>query len=98
MRKVLLAGLLLSAPMVMAPLIAQPIDPMANDKVASYDWVRPQADFVRRTEMVPMREPGLGWWGRERRDGPGIALPPLFEIASGLPKIFRDQVGPFIGE
>ena len=56
MRKVLLAGLLLNAPMVMAPSIAQPIDPMANDKVASYDWVRPQADFVRREEMVPMRD------------------------------------------
>ncbi|MFM5916572.1 MAG: CocE/NonD family hydrolase [Novosphingobium sp.] len=42
-----------------APLLAQgpaPIDPMMNDKVPSYDWVRPQADYVRRTVMVPMRD------------------------------------------
>lgn len=40
------------------PLMAQqaPVDPMANDKVGSYDWVRPQADFVRREVMVPMRD------------------------------------------
>ena len=31
-------------------------DPMANDKVSTYDWVRPQADFVRREVMVPMRD------------------------------------------
>ena len=52
MRKLLIAALLLAA----APIAAQPIDPMANDKVPSYDWVRPQADFVRREEMVPMRD------------------------------------------
>ncbi|MFO1255927.1 MAG: CocE/NonD family hydrolase [Sphingomonadaceae bacterium] len=56
MRKLLLAALVLSA----APLLAQtapaPIDPMANDQVASYDWVRPQADYVRREVMVPMRD------------------------------------------
>jgi putative CocE/NonD family hydrolase len=38
-----------------APLSAQ-LDPMTNDKVKSYDWVRPQADFVRREAMVPMRD------------------------------------------
>lgn len=32
-----------------------PLDPMASDKVASYDWVRPEADYVRREVMVPMR-------------------------------------------
>ncbi len=53
MRKLLFTGLLLAA----APLFAQvPIDPMANDKVAKYDWVRPQADFVRREVMMPMRD------------------------------------------
>jgi len=56
MRKLLLAALALAA----APLLAQttpaPLDPMTNDKVASYDWVRPQADFVRREVMVPMRD------------------------------------------
>ncbi len=42
-----------------APLLAQspaPIDPMTNDKVPSYDWVRPQADYVRREVMMPMRD------------------------------------------
>ena len=41
------------------PLMAQaapPLDPMASDKVASYDWVRPEADYVRREVMVPMRD------------------------------------------
>ena len=53
MRKLITAALLLAA----APLLAQvPLDPMANDSVASYDWVRPQADYVRRVEMVPMRD------------------------------------------
>ena len=52
MRKLLIAALLLAA----APIAAEPIDPMANDKVPSYAWVRPQADFVRREEMVPMRD------------------------------------------
>ena len=53
MRKLITAALLLAA----APLLAQtPLDPMANDQVANYDWVRPQADFVRRVEMVPMRD------------------------------------------
>ncbi|MGK6322718.1 CocE/NonD family hydrolase [Sphingomonas sp. DT-51] len=31
-------------------------DTMANEQVASYDWVRPEADYVRRTAMVPMRD------------------------------------------
>ena len=53
MHKLLFAGVLLAA----APLLAQvAIDPMANDKVPSYDWVRPQADFVRREVMMPMRD------------------------------------------
>ncbi|MFM5893714.1 MAG: glutaryl-7-ACA acylase, partial [Novosphingobium sp.] len=55
MRKLLVLSLLAAA----APLLAQapaPIDPMTNDKVPSYDWVRPQADYVRREVMMPMRD------------------------------------------
>jgi len=55
MRKLLVLSLLAAA----APLLAQasaPIDPMMNDKVPSYDWVRPQADYVRREVMMPMRD------------------------------------------
>ena len=32
------------------------LDTMANDQVDAYDWVRPQADYVRREVMVPMRD------------------------------------------
>ena len=32
------------------------VTPMAPDVVASYDEVRPEADYVRRTVMVPMRD------------------------------------------
>jgi hypothetical protein len=35
---------------------AQPITPMTPDVVASYDQVRPEADFIRRVAMVPMRD------------------------------------------
>ena len=38
------------------PLSAALTDPMTNDQVRSYDWVRPQADFVRREAMIPMRD------------------------------------------
>jgi uncharacterized protein len=31
-------------------------DAMKNDRIGSYDWVRPQADFIRREVMVPMRD------------------------------------------
>lgn len=52
MRALLFAGLALFA----APVLAQALDPMANELVPSYDWVRPQADFIRREVMVPMRD------------------------------------------
>jgi len=53
MRKLLFTALMLATP----PLLAQAtIDPMLNDRVPSYDWVRPQADYVRREVMVPMRD------------------------------------------
>jgi len=49
---------------VALPLAAQdtgldgrpPTDTMMNEQVASYEWVRPEADYVRRVEMVPMRD------------------------------------------
>jgi len=31
-------------------------DPMAPDTVPAYDWVRPQADYIRREVMIPMRD------------------------------------------
>jgi len=50
-----LAALPLMGQSAPAPAPA-PLDPMASDKVASYDWVRPEADYVRREVMVPMRD------------------------------------------
>src|SRR5437868_4232406 len=45
------------------PLIAlaaaappQPVTPMTPDVVASYNPVRPEADFIKRVSMVPMRD------------------------------------------
>ena len=32
------------------------LDPMANDKLGAYEWVRPEADYVRREVMIPMRD------------------------------------------
>ncbi|MGA8205498.1 MAG: CocE/NonD family hydrolase [Woeseiaceae bacterium] len=32
------------------------ITPMTPDVVTGYDEIRPQADFIRRTEMIPMRD------------------------------------------
>lgn len=49
-------GLLLAASFPVCALAGEVPDPMAPEKTASYDWVRPQADFVRREEMVPMRD------------------------------------------
>ena len=36
--------------------VATATDTMLNEQVKSYDWVRPQADFVRRVVMIPMRD------------------------------------------
>src|SRR5215218_6112378 len=33
-----------------------PVTPMTPDVVANYDQVRPEADFVKRVAMVPMRD------------------------------------------
>jgi putative CocE/NonD family hydrolase len=40
----------------LAPALAAPTDTMMNEQVKAYDWVRPQADYVRRTVMIPMRD------------------------------------------
>src|SRR5690242_16078706 len=39
-----------------APAAPAKVTPMTPDVVASYATVRPQADFVKRVEMVPMRD------------------------------------------
>ncbi len=54
-----LLALIFVAPAVRAaetPAAPAKITPMTPDVVASYDKVRPDADFVRRVEMVPMRD------------------------------------------
>ncbi|HNJ48305.1 MAG TPA: glutaryl-7-ACA acylase, partial [Novosphingobium sp.] len=56
MRKVAALLLALSAFPLLAQTAPAPVDPMTNDQVASYDWVRPEADYVRRVVMVPMRD------------------------------------------
>jgi len=56
MRRISALALILAAAPLAAQTAAPAIDPMANDSVASYDWVRPQADYVRREVMVPMRD------------------------------------------
>ncbi|MEP6484612.1 MAG: CocE/NonD family hydrolase [Rudaea sp.] len=35
---------------------AQPVTPMTPDVVASYDTIRPDADYVKRVVMIPMRD------------------------------------------
>src|SRR5690242_15507345 len=41
---------------LLAIAAAPPVTPMTPDVVASYNPVLPQADFVKRTAMVPMRD------------------------------------------
>ncbi|SER43102.1 CocE/NonD family hydrolase [Sphingobium sp. YR768] len=53
------AALALLSPVL--PLAAQdsaagPTDTMMNEQVKAYDWVRPQADYVRKVVMIPMRD------------------------------------------
>src|SRR6516165_2194564 len=58
----LLIGLWAASPLFAAhnrttgTVAAPSTDPAQNDKVGTYDWIRPQADFVRREMMVPMRD------------------------------------------
>ncbi|MDE8652589.1 CocE/NonD family hydrolase [Novosphingobium album (ex Liu et al. 2023)] len=56
MRRLLIGAACLAALASAASLGAAPTDPMTNDQVKEYDWVRPQADYVRREVMVPMRD------------------------------------------
>ncbi len=56
MRKAAALVLALAAVPLLAQAQPAPIDPMTNDQVAAYDWVRPEADYVRRVVMVPMRD------------------------------------------
>ena len=59
MRWTLLACVAVSV-IVAAPLAAKNVaasnGSLASDKVKSYDWVRPEADYVRREVMIPMRD------------------------------------------
>lgn len=41
---------------VAAPQAIPEITPMTPDVVSSYEQVRPEADFIRRVEMIPMRD------------------------------------------
>ncbi|WP_067732921.1 CocE/NonD family hydrolase [Novosphingobium naphthalenivorans] len=52
----LVLALSTTAAIPLATGAAAPTDTMMNEKVESYDWVRPQADFVRREVMIPMRD------------------------------------------
>ncbi|MBS0255179.1 MAG: CocE/NonD family hydrolase [Proteobacteria bacterium] len=53
---ILVPLLLAQAALVAAPAAPAPVTPMTPDVVASYDAVLPQADFIRREAMVPMRD------------------------------------------
>jgi len=39
-----------------AQAAAAPVTPMTPDVIAKYDAVRPQADYIKRVEMIPMRD------------------------------------------
>ncbi|HMI40792.1 MAG TPA: CocE/NonD family hydrolase [Sphingomicrobium sp.] len=49
-----LSLILAALPAAAAP--PAPVTPMTTDGVASYDPVRPEADFIKRVVMVPMRD------------------------------------------
>ena len=61
---VMMAAMMMSAPGASAkpaaaatlPPPGTPLDPMTVDTVAKYDWVRPEADYVRQEVMIPMRD------------------------------------------
>ena len=56
MRKHLLTAAALAAFASSPALAQQAVTPMTPDVVASYDAVFPQADFIRREVMIPMRD------------------------------------------
>jgi putative CocE/NonD family hydrolase len=54
-RPLRLAALSLAA-LAVAPATLAQTAPMMNEQVAKYGWVRPEADFIRREVMIPMRD------------------------------------------
>ena len=54
-RPLRLAALSLAA-LAVAPVTNAQTAPMTNEQVAKYDWVRPEADYIRREAMIPMRD------------------------------------------
>ena len=54
--KFLLAGAALLAVAFTGVSAVAQTDPMTPDMVATYDPVRPQADYIRREVMIPMRD------------------------------------------
>ncbi len=36
--------------------LSQEVKPLTNQFYADYDWTRPEADFIKRKEMIPMRD------------------------------------------
>ena len=50
------AALALAAAAAAQDKVAPRTDTMLDERVKAYNWVRPQADFVRRVEMIPMRD------------------------------------------
>jgi hypothetical protein len=55
-RSILFAAAALVASAASAASTTDPVTPMTSDVVAHYDWILPEADFVRRELMVPMRD------------------------------------------
>ncbi len=51
-----LAPLLMAASAGAAPQAAAPVTPMTPDTLPSYERIRPEADYIKRVEMVPMRD------------------------------------------
>jgi hypothetical protein len=52
----LLALLVMSVASATAQETAQPLTPMTPDVVATYDEIRPEADYIKRVEMIQMRD------------------------------------------
>src|SRR3546814_12815575 len=50
------AAALLFAASSLAVAQVQPVTPMTPDIAPAYDTIRPQADFIKRVEMIPMRD------------------------------------------
>ncbi|MBU2280742.1 MAG: glutaryl-7-ACA acylase, partial [Gammaproteobacteria bacterium] len=55
-RTPLFAALALSPLWCSAAQTVAPVTPMTVDNVATYDTIRPEADFIKRVDMIPMRD------------------------------------------